>query len=169
MLANGARDAVLPHARFRHGLLQTLLHFFHVEDIDDVSHMYGVHVVQRDAAFEAIFDFSHVLFEALETADLAFPDLLALPDQASHGTAPYQAFDDHAASHCARLADAKGLTHFRFAQGLLHKLGGKHAFHGQANVIQQVVDDRVLANLDAFALSDRRRLACGLGIEPHDD
>ena len=47
--------------------------------------------------------------------------------------------------------------------------GAQHAGHGVAQVVERLVDDRVVADLDALALGDGARVAHRAHVEAEDD
>ena len=55
------------------------------------------------------------------------------------------------------------------ADGLLDLLGLEHALHRGAQLVERLVDDRVVADLDALALGDGARVADRADVEADDD
>src|SRR5690606_1050547 len=115
--------------------------FFHVEHFNHVVHVNRIHVVERNTALKAVFDFSDVFFEALQSGQLAFPNLLTSTNESSHSAAFDETFGDHTTSNGSGFGDTECLTPPCLSDRLLRQLGCQHAFHCGTHVIEHVVDD----------------------------
>jgi hypothetical protein len=67
------------------------------------------------------------------------------------------------------LRDLEDLAHLGVAQDLLAQLGREQALGGLLEVVGDVVDDLVRADLDALLLGERAGLARRDDVEPDDD
>src|SRR5215831_4741276 len=128
--------------------------------LQDVALGEVVEAVQDDAALEAVTDFVHVVFEAAQGGDVAFPDLLAAALHANAVAAVNHAIGDRAARHGAtagldRLADHGVAVDDLLVAWLEH--AGEHLL----DVFDQCVDDAVFA--DAHTLELGR--AFGVGFD----
>src|SRR6185436_179988 len=81
----------------------------------------------------------------------------------------HRAVGDVAARHAADLGDLEDSTDVRVAEDLLADLGGEHALGGLLEVVGDVVDDLVGADLNALLLGKLAGLAGGDDIETDDD
>src|ERR1019366_6944073 len=141
---------------------------FHLESFDDVVGFHVVEIFERDTPFVALRDFAHVVLEALEGGELAFPYRAAVADQPRARAAHNLAVDDHAsrdggAGHAENLADFGAAERF-FAVGRREQ-----TFHRLAHIVDRFVDDGVEANLDALFLREVRGLRFGTDVEADDD
>ena len=78
------------------------------------------------------------------------------------------AFGDAAAGDLADLRDVEHFEDFRVAEELLARFGRQHAGQRRLHVIDDVVDDVVVADVDAVALGPLARLLIGADIEADD-
>src|SRR4029079_924649 len=125
---------------------------------------------QVDAALEALADLGDVVLEPAQAGDL---DVLGDADPVAGDPRPGAALD-LAAAHdragdVAELAAAEDLADLRGAELDLLELRLEHALEGLLDLVDRLVDDRVVADLDALALGDLGVLALGPNVEADDD
>ena len=113
-------------------------------------------------------DFARVVLEALELRELAFVDHDVVADQAHIGAALDHAVGDAAAGDLADLGDLEDLEDLRVAEHGLAQLRREQAGHRRFHVVDEVVDDVVVADLDAGALGRVARFLVGAHVEADD-
>ena len=136
-----------------------------------LDHVADAHVLiglERHAAFLAGEDFARVILEALELRELAFVDHHIVTDESDVGATLHLAVGDPATGHLADLGDAEDLQNLCIAQHGLAQHRREHAGHGLFHIIDQVVDDVVVADLDARLLGRPARFLVGAHVEPDD-
>ena len=74
-------------------------------------------------------------------------------------------FEHHAACHCAHFGDANDLTDFNETYVVFAAFRSKHAAHGSLNIIYGVVDDVVVADVDAVVFSQFSSQCIGTDVE----
>src|SRR6516225_5085384 len=134
------------HPRSVPRLLPHLVGLDHVLDPD-------VAVADADAALEALADLGHVLLEPaqrLHAEVLRHHDPVA--DQACLAAAGDDARTDDGAGHVADARHPEDLADLRRAELGLLELGLEHALERGLDLVDRLVDDRVVADLDALAL-----------------
>src|SRR6266511_1424571 len=150
-------------------LLESLFHLGGAEELEDIADLDVAVAVEHDAALEALLDLAHVVLEATQRADLACPDHRPLPDQVDLGVVGDLALLDDAAGDVADARGAEGLQHLGLADALLDLLGLEHALERGAQVLGDLVDHRVGADVDALFVGDAARLRQGTHVEADDD
>ena len=115
-----------------------------------------------------MLDLAHLVLEALESLERAFVDDHVVAQQSHFGAALDHAFGNHAAGDAADLGDTEDLADLRVAdQGFL--VGRiEQADHQGLNVLGDLVDDAVVADVDLVALGDLARLRVGAHVEADD-
>src|SRR6202012_4426948 len=109
-----------------------------------------------------------VVFEALERADLALEDLFAAAHHLYLGVAADDSILHAAAGDGAHLRNSEDVEHLGAADIILLERWFEQAHHGQANLILQLVDDRVQADLNILLLRELGGLALGTHVEADD-
>ncbi len=123
-----------------------------------------------DAALEALADLGDVVLEASQTGDLeAFDDDDTVARDARLGATLDLAALDHRSGDVAELGRAEDLADLGGARLALLVLRLEHALEGELDLLDRLVDDRVVADLDAFLLGVLRVLAFGANVEADDD
>ena len=125
------------------------------EALDDVAGAHVLVVLEGHAAFLAGRDLAHLVLEALQRLELAFVDDDVVAEQADIGAALDDAFGDPAAGDLADLRDLEDLQDLGVAEEGLAPLGREHARHRRLHIVDEVVDDVVVADLDAVGLRQR--------------
>src|SRR6516165_6534141 len=127
-------------------LLPHLVGLDHVLDLD-------VAVTDADAALVALADLGDVL---LEPAQRVHAEVLrhhnTVADQAGLAAPVDRARTDDAAGHVADARHPEDLADLRRAELRLLELGLEHALERGLDLIDRLVDDRVVADIDALAL-----------------
>src|SRR5262249_11526827 len=122
-------------------------------------------VAQTDTALEALADLTGIILEALQRRDAALPDDDAVAQEANLAAA-----GDDPRAHVTACdgADARHTEDFAdlgLARDHLFELGSEHADHRPLDVLEQLVDDLVGADLDVLGGSQLARLAIGTHVE----
>src|SRR5215204_6314203 len=131
-----------------YGLRFTSLKFRRGDLLDDVALdlvavLDVVKVFEPDAALVALAHLGDVVLEAAQGADAALPGDDAVADEAGARVAADDPVDDAAARDDAGLRHPEGLEDERLAQDLLGLDLVEHADHGRADLLLDLVDDRV--------------------------
>src|SRR5919202_1968624 len=113
-----------------------------LEDLEDVALAQVVEPFEEDAALEAFGHLAHVVLEAAELRDRRL-------------------VDDR--------ADADDLPHLHLAERLLGLDRAEHADERLLDVLRELVDDAVGADVDALALRERARLGARPHVEADDE
>src|SRR6478609_7769275 len=142
----------------------------HLEGFDDVALLDVVEPLQDETALEALADLGGVVLLALQRCQVqAVRDDVAVADQAHLGVAPDDTTGDHAARDVADLGAAEDRADLRLTQGRLLELRLEHALERRLDLLDGVVDHRVVADLHTLALGQLRRLALRADVEADDD
>src|SRR5690606_37002942 len=128
---------------------------FQVEDLDEVTSLDVVEAIDADPAFETLFDLLGVILEALEAAEFTLVDQRAAAQHLRLSVAPHDALGDHAAGDHARLRDLEDGADLRSTHPPLDELRRQHALHQRPDIVHDVVDDVVLADLHLLLMSQR--------------
>src|SRR4051794_36002992 len=121
-----------------------------------------------EAALEALLDLAHVVLEALERVDRRRVDHRAVPDHAHLRAAAQHAVRDHAPGDRAGPRGLERLAHLGLADRLLRLDGREHSDERLLDVLGELIDDAVGADLDALALGERARLGIRTDVEADD-
>src|SRR3990167_4274404 len=150
-------------------LVELALDLLDGEALDHVADLDVLEAGEHHAAFLADGDFVDLVLEALERLQGAqFQDHDVLTDDPDLGALADHAFGDLTAGDLADLADVEGLQNLGVAKEGFALDRGQHAREHAFDVVQQVVDDRVVADLDPFALGQGSRLGRGPDVEADD-
>eukprot|EP00962_Isochrysis_galbana_P001306 scaffold331_cov101-Isochrysis_galbana.AAC.1 len=128
-------------------------------------------VCKCHAALAARFDLVHLILDVPERVELALVNHLVTPQDPNVGRGPHHAVNHLATSHLADGADLEGLQHVGRAGERAERLVGRRpdvGGHERADVVEQIVHDRVLLDLDVALLSRLARRSGGHGIEAED-
>src|SRR5690554_367224 len=170
VITKWARD-MSPRAHFSMDLaaLQRALDALDAETFDDIADAHVLVLLEGHAAFLTGRHFLDLVLEALERRELALVDHHVVADQAHAGTALDQALGDPAAGDLADLGDVEDLEDLGVADEGLAALRLQQPRHRRLHVIHEVVDDVVVADLDAIATGEVLRLLVGADVEADDD
>ena len=122
-----------------------------------------------DAALEVLGDFLDVVLEPLEGLDRPLVDLAALADQPGLGRALDRPLGDEAAGDGADLGDLEDLPDHGAAEVDLLDLGDEHPLDGLLDLVGDLVDDVVAADLDLLLVGQRDGPVLGGDAEADDD
>src|SRR5204863_1958666 len=142
--------------------------FLGCEGFDEVADLDILVTGEVDAALDALADFADIVLEALERGDLTLPEFGAFAEEANLGVAADEAIGDAAAGDLADLGDLEDVEHLGAAGVVLLEDGLEETVHGFSDLVLQLVDDGVQADLDVFALGDFGGLAVGPDVEADD-
>src|SRR3954452_13171495 len=138
-------------------------------DLQHVALLDVLEVAQDDPAFEARRDLPHVLVEASQRCDLAVVDDRAVAHEPGPRAARDLAVGDVGAGDDTDPRRAEELTDLDVTKGVLDLIGFEHALHRGTQLVQNLVDHRVVADLDALPLAHRAGVADGPHVEADDD
>jgi len=144
------------------------LDLFTLEDLDDVVGADVVVVLEGHAAFLTGVDLLDLVLEPLEGLQLALVDHHVVAEQAHPGGAPGDAFGDLAAGDLANPGDLEHFLDPGVADKVLLDLRAEQARGGLFHVIDQVVDDRVVADLDPLLVRALARRGISADVEADD-
>src|ERR1700689_3450383 len=137
--------------------------FDHVTDFDVAV------VGDGDTALHAVGDLAGVIFEAVQRHDFAFEDDYVVAQQADFGVTLDEAVDHGAAGDGADLGDAESFADFSATLIIFFECRLKQAAHGTLDLILQLVNDGVHADVDLFLLGQFLSLAFRTHVEADDD
>ena len=109
-------------------------------------------VGERHAALLAGRHLAHLVLEALQGRQRALVDHHVVADEAHLGAALDLAFDDAAAGDLADVRDVEHLEDLRLAEEDLADRRREQPRHRPFHVVDEIVDDVVVADLDAVAI-----------------
>src|SRR5690349_22098670 len=121
-------------------------------DLEHVAFLEVVEALEQDAALEALLDLADVVLEALQLRDPGLVDHGAVADDADVRVALHGAVRHVRAGDRAEARDAEELPDLDLADRLLGADRLQHPDQGLLDVLGQLVDDAVGADLDALAV-----------------
>src|SRR5258708_26047808 len=140
----------------------------HLEGPDRVADLEVV-VADADTAFVALADLGRVLLEPAQRIHRqVVGDHDAVPDQPRLAAAVDRAGAHDAPGDVADPRHPEDLPDLRRAKLRLLELGLEHALERRLDLLDRLVDDRVVADVDALALSQLARPAGRPDVEAHD-
>src|SRR5947208_8088272 len=142
--------------------------FLGYEGLDYIASLYVIEISDSNAAFHAISDFAGVVFEALQRANLAFVHLDAIAHQAHIRIALNQTVEYVTTSNSADFGHAEGLAHFSASQVSLLDDRLKQARHGFPDLILQLVNNGVQADINILHFGELLRFALRTHVEADD-
>src|SRR4051794_30940047 len=141
-----------------------------LEGLDDVLDLDVVVRPEADTALEAFADLGDVLLEPTQRLDTqVVGDDDTVPNQPCPAVAVDGAGAHDAAGDVADARNAEDLAHLGGTELHLFVDRLEHALEGCLDVLDRLVDDRVVADLDTLTLGQLRRLALRPDIEADDD
>src|SRR5579862_3734679 len=164
-----ARSAREHLRRGRHFVERRALDLARLEDLEDVAFLHVVETLEEDAALEPFSDLARVVLESLQLRDLRRVDDGAVADDAHVRIAADDAVRDHAACDRAEPRNTEERAHLRLADRLLRLDCGELADERLLDVLGELVDDVVRADLDALACGELARLGVRTHVEPDDE
>src|SRR5690606_16062001 len=145
-------------------LLAELVRLDHVTDLDVGE------LAERETAFEALADLHDVVLEPPQRADReVLPDNHAVTQQACLGVTPDLTRRDQATGDGADLRGLEHLTDLSPTEVdlLVHRL--EHALQGLLDLLDRLVDHRVVPDVDTLARGAFGRLALRTHVVPDHD
>src|SRR3546814_20193 len=138
--------------------------------LHDIADLDVLEVLENQTTLEALADLGRVVLLPLERGQVeVVRDNVAVAQHARLGVTANGAVDDHAACDVAGLGRAEDLADLRLAQDSLFVFRLEHALERCLDLLDRLVDDRVVANLDTFLVGHLGRLALGPDVEADDD
>src|SRR6478735_4365947 len=142
----------------------------HLEALHDVALLDVVEAAERQTALEALADLGHVVLLPAQRRQVEVVGRhVAVADEPRLGVATDDTARDHAAGDVADLAGAEDLADLGLAERDLLELRLEHALECRLDLLDGLVDHRVVADLDAFLVGHLRRLALRADVEADDD
>src|SRR4051812_10448191 len=142
----------------------------HLEGLDDVLDLDVVERPEADTALVALADLGDVVLEpAQRLHGQVVGDDDAVAQQPGLGVPVDRAVAHDRAGHVADLRDAEDLAHLGAAEPDLLELRLEHALESCLDLLDRLVDDRVVPDVDALAVGQLRRLPLGPDVEAEDD
>src|SRR5690606_30718379 len=141
----------------------------HLEALDDVADL-DVVVADADTALEALADLGGVVLEAAQRRHReVVGHHHAVADEPGLGVALDDTRGDHRTGHVADPRDLEDLADLGGAELDLLVLRLEHALEGRLDLLDRLVDDRVVPDVDALAVGQLLRVALGAHVEADDD
>src|SRR4051812_6918470 len=141
-----------------------------LERLDDVLDLDVVERPEPDTALVTLADLGHVVLEAAQRLDgQVVGDHDAVADQPGLRVPVDGPAADDRAGDVADPRHPEDLADLRAAEGDLLVLRLEHALEGRLDLLDRLVDDRVVPDVDALAVGQLRRLALGPDVEAQDD
>src|SRR5690242_20090064 len=131
--------------------LEGARHLLHLEALDDVAGLDVLIVLEGHAALVAFLDLADLVLEALQRLEGALVDDDVVAQQPDLGAALDDALRHHAAGDLADLGDVEDLADRGIAEEMLAQRRRQEAAERRLQIVDHVVDDRVVADLDAVA------------------
>src|SRR5690606_33110609 len=143
--------------------LQRTRNLFHFKDFDLVADLDVVVALHRDATLHAVTHFGDIVLEATQGFQLALKDHHVIAQDANRAITVQRTLDHHTTGHGTELGRAEHVAHFGNAEDFLAFFRRQQTAHGVLHVVDQLIDDRVVTQVDTFALAQ----ALGSGIGTH--
>ena len=144
------------------------MHRLHAVALDHVALAHVLIVLERHAAFLTGNDFTRIVLEALELRQLAFMNNDVVADETHVGATFDLAVGDAAAGNLADLRDVEDLEDLRIAEHGFAALRREQAGHRLFHVVDEIVDDIVVADFDADTFRRFARFLVRTHVERND-
>src|SRR5690606_22603709 len=151
--------------RRKAGRLKLARHFLNLEAFDEIPDLDVVVIFERHTAFHTGANLSHLILEAFKGRERAFVNDDVIAQQTYLRAALDVAFGDQTAGNLADLLDIEDFANFRIAEKVLAERRRQHARKHRPHVIDDVIDHRVILDIDALKGCLITRLLVGAGIE----
>src|SRR5690606_6057949 len=155
--------ARLPEGVPRHPPSQLARNLLHVKDFDLVAGLDVIVILHTDAALGTAAHFGHVVLEAPQGFQHALVDHHVVAQHTDRLALVHGALGDDTAGDLAELGRAEHIANLGDTDDLLADFRGQHAGQGRLDVIEQVVDHAVIADIDPFLF--RQLAGGGLGAD----
>src|SRR4030081_2163049 len=138
--------------------------------LDDVAYLQVAVVAQGQTTLEALADLGGVVLEPLQRADRqGLRHHGAVPKQTRPGVASDLARGDQATGDGADLRGLEDLADLRLAELDLFELRLEHALQRGFDLVDRLVDHRVVPDVDTLAVGPLGRLALSPHVEAQHD
>src|SRR5215207_352115 len=131
--------------------------------LEYIALLHVVEVLEDDPALEALLHLTNVVLETPQAGDPGVVDDGTFPDDTDTGVSADDAARDVAAGDDAEPRGAEERPYLGLARHFLHMLRREHPDEGLLDVLRQLVDHPVGADVDALTFGD----GAGLGVRPH--
>src|SRR5690606_24092153 len=138
------------------------------EHLDEVSFLDVVVPLEADTALEPGDHLADIVLEAAQGCELARVDDDTVPQQPGAGAAADDTLADVRTGDGAQTGHTDHGSHLRSAEHLLQLLGGELADQELFQLVEELVDDPVGADLDARRLGGLACLGLGTDVESDD-
>src|SRR5690606_35916722 len=135
------------------------------EDLNHIADLVVVVALQGDTVLHAGTHLGHVVFEAAQRLQLAFENHHVFTQYANRTVAVHRAFDHHATGHRAKLRRAEHVTYLGDTQDIFPHITAEHTGERLLDVLDDVVNDVVVAHVEAFGLDDLARPCVSTHVE----
>src|SRR5690606_38363517 len=143
--------------------LERARHLDLLEHFDLVPDLNVVIALHADTAFHASTHFGHVVLEAAQGFQLAFKNDHVLTQYTDRTVTVHQPLEHHATGNRTKLRRAEDVAHFGNTQDILPNITAEHTGERLLDVLDDVVNDVVVAHVQAFGLDNLARSS----ISPH--
>src|SRR3712207_653981 len=142
----------------------------YLEGLDDVLELDVVERPETDTALVALADLGHVVLEATQRLDgEVVGDDHAVADQPGLRVPVDRPAADDGTGDVADARHPEDLADLRRAELDLLVLRLEHALEGRLDLLDRLVDDRVVPDVDALAVGQLGGLTLGPDVEAQDD
>ncbi len=149
--------------------LQGTCDFLDFKDFELIAFFDVVEIFQGQTAFEAGFDFFCIILEAFQRIEFTGPDHDVLTQQAYRCTAFDDAFEYIATCNRTDFADQNNLTNLDQTQSLFAFFWRQHAGHRCLDFVYCIVNDVVVANINAVGFCQLASRSISTGVKADDD
>src|SRR3712207_5977034 len=170
MIRRPPRSTLFPYTTLFRSPLSDARLLAHLERLDDLLDLDVVERPETDTALIALADLGHVVLEATQRLDgevVGDDDTVA--DQPGLGVPGDRPAADDGARDVADPRHAEDLADLRRAERDLLVLRLEHALEGRLDLLDRLVDDRVVPDVHALAVGELGGLALGPDVEAHDE
>ena len=144
------------------------LDFFNDKSLDRIADLDILEAVDAKAALVAILHGLHVILEAAHAGERALEYDRTIANNTHLVVAVELAFEDIATGNRADFGNLEHLSDLGCTDIDLRPFRTEHSFHGCPDIVHDVVDDVVLADLDFLCIGSGLCLRCRSDVESDD-
>lgn len=149
--------------------LQRSLHFLDLEGLEDISLLHVVVAGNLNTALHSLANFLRVVFVTFQRFDRVRPHDCSIANDAELRVSFDRSLDHAAAGNGSKPADVEEVLDDGPAELHFLLVRNEHPFHGLANVVADLVDDRIPPDLDPALLREKVRPRIGNYVEGDND
>src|ERR687890_720581 len=150
----GSSSSNLTVQNKKQATVQLSRHLYDLEELQGVSLLYVVEVLDADAAFEALAHRADVIFKAPQGGDVALVDHDSVPHHPDTVVARNLATGHIASGNRTDGRDPENRADLSRTRLALLGLGGEHAAHGGLYLLERLVDHVIGPDLHTLPLGD---------------